>query len=240
MNVAISAETARLQTELLQLHLLHRDADAVCAAWRESARQKLGDRFHAMAAAEKEIREEEGQVVERRNVAALKNWGGNELEEKIRLLDVVLTTVWSWNETGGKYARTVRRFERWAEQVAGVIEARGYHLPPGQEMVFISDLDASWREDCGGLVRKLNEWRDVLVHDLWVNGVMGEEEVSSSLERILGGLRALVEDMLSELALMRAIEREAIVQENEWVQGMNREHEEAGNDTRAGAIWRVV
>lgn len=181
----------------------------------------------------------EGSVVERGNVAALTRWGGNELEEKIRLLDVVLSTVWAWNETGGRYARTVRRFERWAEKMVGVVEARGYQLRQGEEMVFISDLDASWRDDCAGLVRKLTEWRNVLLHDLWTEEVRGED-VPSSLDRVLGGLRALVDDMLSELGLMREIEREAVRQENEWVRGMNRDDDGVGNDTRAGAIWRVL
>ncbi|ROW14958.1 hypothetical protein VPNG_03303 [Cytospora leucostoma] len=46
-SVAASDEAARLQAELLQLHLLHRGADAVSAAWRASARERLGRRREA-------------------------------------------------------------------------------------------------------------------------------------------------------------------------------------------------
>jgi hypothetical protein len=159
------------------------------------------------------------------------------LEERTRLLDVVLSTVWAWNDTGGKYARLVRRFERWAEEVETVVEARGRDLRPGEEIVFVSDLDASWKGDCELLRRKLEEWRGVLRRDLRLEGV---RVVESSLERILGGLEALVDDMLSELALMVEIELEAIRQEDEWVRAMNRGDDGGGNDTRAGAIWRVL
>ncbi|RKU42247.1 hypothetical protein DL546_003375 [Coniochaeta pulveracea] len=238
-NIALSAETARLQTELLQLHLLRRDSDAVCAAWRESARRRLGDRFHALAAREREIRALEAAVVERGNVAALIHWGGgDQLEERTRLLDVVLSGVWAWNDTGGKYARVVRQFERWAEEMEGIVEARGGDLWPGEEVVFVSDLDASWKGECEPLGRKLEEWREVLRRDLRLE--RGKRVGESSLERIVAGLEALVDDMIAELALMVEIEREAIRREDEWVKSMNRSDDGGGNDTRAGAIWRVL
>jgi hypothetical protein len=179
----------------------------------------------------------ESAVVERGNVAALTHWGGDQLEERTRLLDVVLSSVWAWNDTGGKYARVVRRFERWAEEMEAVLDARGRELRPGEEVVFVSDLDASWKGDCEPLGRKLEEWREVLRHELRLEGAT---VVESSLERILHGLQAWVFDMLSELTLMVEIEREAIRQEDEWVKSMNRGDDGGGNDTRAGAIWRVL
>ncbi|KAG7290471.1 hypothetical protein NEMBOFW57_000473 [Staphylotrichum longicolle] len=50
-NVALSAETARLQTELLQLSLLHRRAHHVLGEWAGDARAKLRGRWDALDAA---------------------------------------------------------------------------------------------------------------------------------------------------------------------------------------------
>ncbi|OIW33261.1 hypothetical protein CONLIGDRAFT_695711 [Coniochaeta ligniaria NRRL 30616] len=238
-NIAITAETARLQTELLQLHLLHRDADAVSRQWEASARQKLGEKFARVAAEEERVRGGEGRMVEAVNAAAIRAWGrgrGKELEERVGLLDGVVTAVWGVGEKGGRYPRVVRRFERWAEGVRDVMLARE-RVRGGGEVVFVGDLDGSWKEDCAGLVRRLGECRDTL-------GFLGRGEGDavqggeSSLGRILRGVETLVDDMLAELELMLDIEREAVRGENEWVRGLNRS---AGEDDtpRAGAIWRA-
>ncbi|CAK7202630.1 hypothetical protein SEUCBS139899_005355 [Sporothrix eucalyptigena] len=149
-NVAISAETGRLQTTLLQLHLLHRDAATVTAEWHASARQALaGERFSGLAAEHAELVQMAGQRSESVNAAALQEWGdspsyGNDgpfdltLEEKIQALDSVLSGVWSLtgqdaahgqgqdksDAPTSRYVQVVRRFERWAQQTADLVAAR--------------------------------------------------------------------------------------------------------------------
>ncbi|KLU87465.1 hypothetical protein MAPG_06465 [Magnaporthiopsis poae ATCC 64411] len=62
---------------------------------------------------------------------------------------------------------------------------------------------------------------------------------SSSLAVVLAACRSLVHDMLAELDGMEQIEREALRQENEWIENMNRD--DSNDDTlKAGAIWRVL
>lgn len=249
--MAAGAETARLQTELLQLHLLHRDAATAARRWEASARRELGRKFARAAAEEERVREAEGRVAERVNAAALRAWAGGSgkgrgrreeegLEEKVRLLDGVVTAVWGVGERGGRYARVVRRFERWAEGVRDVVLARSRVDDPSLsgEVVFVSDLDASWKGDCTSLVRKLAECRDTLLFLGRGDGDAAVEGGESSLDRILDGVKTLVDDMLAELELMLDIEREAVRGENEWVRAVNRSGGE--DDTpRAGAIWRA-
>ncbi|CAK7230260.1 hypothetical protein SCUCBS95973_007514 [Sporothrix curviconia] len=149
-NIALSAETSRLQTTLLQLHLLHRDAAAVTAEWHASARQALaGERFAALVAEHAELAQMASKRAESMNAAALQAWAEDgsfdlTLEEKIQALDAVLAGIWSLAAAGqdpvhgqdkntnknkgnaptSRYVQVVRRFERWAQQTADLVAAR--------------------------------------------------------------------------------------------------------------------
>lgn len=194
-------------------------------------------------------------MIERRNTGALQSWGGTSsggartgntaLEEKIQVLDIVLSGLWSLGEPGGKYARVVRRFERWVERTMDVVEARrhkgGLGVLDGDEIMFVGELDSAWKDECAGLVRKLDSWRRQL-KDL---GDAPDDDTEatpsggrSSLAQILDGCRDMVHDMLAELNIMEQIERDALKQETDWIQKMNRD--EVGDDMpKAGAIWRA-
>ncbi|KAI0971652.1 hypothetical protein F4678DRAFT_431436 [Xylaria arbuscula] len=75
VNVAITAETSRLQTELLQLSLLHREAPSVSASWHTSARSKLGARFQELVAADEALQAIEREGAEERGLEDLIRWG---------------------------------------------------------------------------------------------------------------------------------------------------------------------
>ncbi|KAI0816335.1 hypothetical protein GGR55DRAFT_626404 [Xylaria sp. FL0064] len=191
VNVAITAETSRLQTELLQLSLLHREAHAVSTSWHASARSKLGARFQGLVDADEALRALEREGVEERGLEDLVRWGnargihGDDkdrrngdgsklpLDEKIRLLDQILNGAWALGEPGGRYQRTVRAFEDWASQVAEIRavqrggDMNGLLARSGgrdEEVgIFVSELDASaWKRDHAGLVRMLEGWRRTL------------------------------------------------------------------------------
>ncbi|KAI8635057.1 hypothetical protein F5Y19DRAFT_134446 [Xylariaceae sp. FL1651] len=80
VNVALTAETSRLQTELLQLSLLHREARAVSTSWHASARLKLGARFEELAAADRALRASEREGAEARGMRDLIRWGNADPE----------------------------------------------------------------------------------------------------------------------------------------------------------------
>ncbi|KAK3333425.1 hypothetical protein B0T19DRAFT_440187 [Cercophora scortea] len=266
-NIAISAETSRLQTELLQLHLLHADSTAVASQWRESAKHALSLRFAEVVRAGDDASRLETESVERANAAALLAWGGDGgrsrlVDEKVQVLDTVLCGLWSLGEPGGRHARVVRRFEKWVDRVVEVGEARrrwaageevgmGMVLLAGEENGKSLGLDGPWRDECRALRRRLDEWRrgvDSLERDCRQHVSVGEGEAPSSSERILDACVRLVRDMLAELDEMEMMEREAVAEENRWVRAVNRDGEVAGGggggrerDTpRAGAVWRVL
>ncbi|RBA09124.1 hypothetical protein FPRO05_06261 [Fusarium proliferatum] len=243
-NVAASAETSRLQTELLQLHLLHRDAPTVDATWRASAQRKLGERFSELASASKQIDDQEKAEVERENILALRKWAvGGGLEERIQILDAAIAGLWALEEPGGRYARVVRRFERWVDRMCEIEEARraGGALIQENDVLFIGELDSAWKDECAGLVRRLDTIKRQLdqLGDFAGDDQEGEPKDQSSLHRMVEGSRELVQGMLTELAVMDDIERDAIAREDEWIERMNRD-DELEDTPRAGAVWRAV
>lgn len=231
----------------MQLSLLHRDAPAVDAEWHESARQKLGSRFARLASDNESLLQLERQGVEAKNVAALVRWGSDRgLEEKVQILDEVLNGVWQLGEPGGRYQRVVAGFEEWADRMAAIVAAqRGGDveaLVDGEEVRFLSELDRGWKHDCISLQRKLDGWR-VSLREL---GDVADDDQGqrAGLGKMLDGSRALVHDMLSELAVMEQIERDATRAEDEWIERMNKAIEDEDDDTPAARayvpLWKLA
>lgn len=235
-----------MQTELLQLHLLHRDADSVATSWHASAKQRLGQRFAELARREEEVSRGEAEVEEARNLAALMAWGGGRgLDGKIQVLDAVLSGVWSLGEPNGRYARVVRKFEKWTDQTRRAVEARRVDgglgaLMDDDEVGFVTELDPAWKDEVSSMARKLDSWRRQLgqLGSGVFDGDQGEELKPCSLARLLSGCRSQVHGMLAELDLMEQIERDALAQETAWIRRMNRGDDES-DTPRAGAIWRA-
>ncbi|KAF9874085.1 hypothetical protein CkaCkLH20_08457 [Colletotrichum karsti] len=264
-NVALSAETSRLQTELLQLHLLHRELPVVTSQWHASARQKLSARHAELNKSSKELSALEADAAERINVFALHRWASSSpngknrgvLEEKIQRLDALLTALWSLDSPGGKHNRLVRAFERWASSLSELEAARARAdddadpsglLDANLDVRFGGGLDARWKDECAALVRRLEGWqtqlRDLAYHEeeaVEEEIDEGKEAQASSLKRMLDGCGSLVKDMLGELAVMEEIEAAAVERETEWIRKMNRRGDDGKRDTpRAGAIWRTI
>lgn len=234
-NIAISAETAKLQNELLQLHLLHKDAHRVDKEWRASAERKLRAKFHAVVDRNDALNHLEAEERGKINAAALKSWQdtgtpGWGLEEKVQVLDEIITGVWNLEEPGGKYARVVRRFERWLSKCHGILDTRTKGIED-EVVVFIDELDNSWKDDCEALGRKLEKWRDNLKD-------LGSPDSGSNLAMVVEGCRTLVRGMLTELIVMAQIEKDAMRTELDWIKSMNDESMDDEAAT-AGAIWRV-
>lgn len=249
-NIAISAETSRLQTELLQLSLIHREAGSITREWHKSAKQKLGKRFTDVAREHDSICQEERAGIEERNVAALVRWGKNDsgkqdLEEKVQLLDQVLDGVWNFSEPRGRYNKVVERFGDWADRMAAIVSMQNSgnanNLVQGNDVLFVSDLDTSWKVDCASLNRKLEGWKAML-QQIGAAPRDGDEKQKSSLSRILTGCTSLVHDMLAELEIMQEIEREARRAEDRWIEKMNEELKIGDNEAMDSEppLWKMI
>lgn len=172
------------------------------------------------------------------NAAALRKWKeagtpGWGLDEKVQVLDEVVTGVWNLGESGGKYGRVVRRFERWLSRCQGILAARESEDGVGDvDVVFVEELDGAWKDDCLILGKKLETWRDQL------RGLEAAEK-GSSLAAVGDGCRSLVKGMLTELSVMSQIERDVMKREREWIKSMNDDVSDDEKDMLvAGACWR--
>ncbi|XWX01713.1 hypothetical protein V2A60_009742 [Cordyceps javanica] len=259
-NVAAAAETARLQGTLLQLHLLHRDAGAAERQWHASAKAKLGTRFRALRDAHRTLVDREAAAAEADNAAALRRWASGDtqpLDAKVRALDAALSGVWAMSEPGGKYARAVRRFERWVERVMDLEEARdsgtiglwasgrssGGGGGGGEEALFVPELEPAWAVECAGMALKLEGWQDQLDGAASPHDDPDETDgPTTGLGRMLDGARSLVADMLAELTAMEEIRQAAVTREENWIESMNRDDDDDESDAppRAGAVWRAL
>ncbi|KAG5957749.1 hypothetical protein E4U58_005691 [Claviceps cyperi] len=260
-NIAASAATSKLQAELLQLHLLHRDAGAVYAEWQASAEDTLRDRFHGLKVGSEEVAERERSALEGENMLALRQWArggaaGRDLEGRIQVLDEVVTALWVLSEPVGRYARLVRRFERFVDRACDAEDARGSFLGERErererewealDGLFVEELDAGWKGEVATLTRRLEMWKGQFqsIDDFVGSGTgcaAGEGGSASALERMLEGVRGLLQAMLDELYAMEEMEALVLAREEAWIEQMNmREEEQQDGEVQAGAIWRVV
>jgi hypothetical protein len=208
--------------------------------WKVSAKRKLGAKFQAVADRNSALVELEIQETAKINAAALRKWEdlgmpGLGLDEKIQVLDEVVTGVWNMGESGGKYSRVVRKFERWLSLCQDVLEARTHEgeIDDDNEILFLEELDAGWEDDCHVLERKLETWRARLTD-------LGSPEDGSSLATIVSGCRSLIRAMLTELSVMGQIERDAMHMEADWIKTMNGDvSEDDENIPGVGAAWRL-
>lgn len=239
VNIALSAATTRLQSELLQLHLLHQDADQVALEWNASAKRKLRDKFEHVAQQRRRVADMEEQRVAQINAMALHEWEqvgapGMSLEEKIQVLSESLTGVWNLSEPDGRYERLVRRFERWLSRCHTIRESRNRNHEPPEDMMFVEPLDEKWKGECRLLKRKVEGWHEQLQH-------LGTLPEGSSVAQVINGCHTLVRGVQAELATMTQIEHDAVTTENAWIRSMNDDNASDQDDTPppAGAIWRA-
>jgi hypothetical protein len=239
---------------LLQLSLLHREVGAVTREWHESAKKKIGKRFRDAATEHEGICVGERDGIEKRNVAALLGWcsrdargdaGALGLAEKLQSLGQVLDGVWAFSEPGGRYSRVVEAFDVWARQMTDIMamRKRGHadELVRETEVLFVSDLDARWKDECPGLARKLEAWRRML-EEMGSAPDEPDEGPKSSLPRVLEGCASLVTDMLTELEIMQEMEKESRRTEDDWIEMMNVElkigdHEAMDRET---PLWKLM
>lgn len=206
--------------------------------WRASAKRKLGERFQSVVDRNNELVQQEVEEIGKINAIALKNWEdigapGWGLDEKIQVLDEIVTGVWNLGAPSGKYGRIIRRFERWLSRCQGILASRqDDEAPENGEVVFLEELDHTWKDDCLLIERKLDVWKSSL-RDL------GIPDEGSSLATVVNGYSSLVEGMLEELRVLAQIERDAIAMERDWIKMMNDDGSDDDVDTyTAGAIWR--
>ncbi|CBX95083.1 hypothetical protein LEMA_P114980.1 [Plenodomus lingam JN3] len=212
-------EISNLQTELLQLHLLHQSCNDVCRQWELSAKRSFRTRFEEVASLHQTMLEHERAGQEQKNLQSLIDWSTGRsptgLAEHIQALSAPLHELPSLVEPGGRLQRQVAAFEHWISWVQDVRRARQDPTTAATTTGSrtIEGLGDSWKSENTSLVRKLASFARALDTLDAAPPTPG-----SSLACIVQSCKALMAAALEELQLMHVIEAELVAKEQGWVE----------------------
>ncbi|KKK23116.1 hypothetical protein AOCH_007457 [Aspergillus ochraceoroseus] len=219
-------EIAALQTELLQLSLLHESSLRQNTAWETGAEAQLRSKYDLVAADYRGILGAENESQRKVNGQALQYWLKNAHErngqqgfaEQIQLLSRVAQEVYDLSDgLGGRYAVVVLEFENWFQRVEELRNARLLQVGGLGPVVFIDPLDHAWKEEVNTLIMKL-ELASRQLQSLDILGYREEELLgSSALLRTAKGLDEMTRLMVEELNAIRKIEIDTVKSEEMWV-----------------------
>ncbi|KAB8233580.1 uncharacterized protein BDW43DRAFT_310938 [Aspergillus alliaceus] len=224
-------EVAALQTELLQLSLLHLSSLREDTEWKGSAERQLRTKYDAVAEQYRGVVTGEKEYQQQLNGQALHCWLKNSIEhngrqvfaEQIQVLSQVAQEVCDLSGfLGGRYTLAVQEFESWFRKAEEIKTCRRYQ--GGSDLViFIDPLDHTWKEEVHTLTLKL----ELCSRQLQSLDILGYGEVErlqgSSLYRTAKGLDDMVNSMIEEMDTIRKIEADIVRSERQWVSQLSQQ-----------------
>jgi hypothetical protein len=235
-------EAVSLQTELLQLQLLHENAEHVARDWEVSAKRNLRHKFEEVASLHHVTLEQERAGQEQENLQAWLQWARSSPshceEQHIEYLSGPLHELPSLIEPGGRVWRLVDTFSRWMSLAEEIRTARQSGTGDESEARTISGLDDSWKAEHTAVLRKVMTFLQAL------DELYHPTHHGSSIHSIFNSCRALLDGLRDELFTMQAIEAETVAMEKEWVESrLNRIASGVGVDLvdmgLEKAAWRM-
>jgi hypothetical protein len=235
-------EAVSLQTELLQLQLLHENAEHVARDWEVSAKRNLRHKFEEVASLHHVTLEQERAGQEQENLQAWLQWARSSPshceEQHIEYLSGPLHELPSLIEPGGRVWRLVDTFSRWMSLAEEIRTARQSGTGDESEARTISGLDDSWKAEHTAVLRKVMTFLQAL------DELYHPTHHGSSIHSIFNSCRALLDGLRDELFTMQAIEAETVAMEKDWVESrLNRIASGVGVDLvdmgLEKAAWRM-
>ncbi|KAL1970478.1 hypothetical protein VTN77DRAFT_4122 [Rasamsonia byssochlamydoides] len=222
-------DVAALQTEYLQLYLLHSSSSQRNAEWRTNSEKELRKKYDSVAGLYRVLLAEERDAQHLLNVRALHHWSANtqknhscsDFAAQIQTLSRVIQEVMDLSEPhGGRYTKAVRIFEDWLERAVQIRDKRRRsETAPldtlDEEPDFIDPLDRAWK----GEINALNAKVELCLRELQNLDIAPLDELGNpdaALLRIANGHKDLLISMMEELKAMRTIESEIVGLERSW------------------------
>ena len=218
LNDKSFTETAFLQMELTQLHLLHRSSTATHAQWEKSAEWSLQRQFETLSRQHVELKEIACESQALINQSALLLWcrqvSDVDVAEKVKLLSRCILDIDSMLNSESQLPLVLRQFEVWSSRASRIQNPRRYSdHAVGLSLEFVETIGDGWIAEVESLNKKLS----CLSRDL---DSLGDAHEESSVSRVLVMLKSIVSSVFVELKLIRSIEYEVMIQEASWVQDM--------------------
>jgi hypothetical protein len=250
-------ETIALQTELLQLYLLHSSTIQQIAEWKSAAERQLRDKYDEVATSYRTILDEERRIQEQFNLEALYDWSvesasladhnpGVSFQEEIQNFSRVTQEIADMTADGsGRYALAVQVFEHWLDRVEYIQRSRVNQYDDGDPQ-YIDSLGSVWRNEVDDLTIKaelcLRELSKVTIFVIDENEFC-EKHGSSALVQTARKHRDVLMCVIDELKSMRAVESETVSLEQAWIARAADQINVGVEVDRAGirtGIWRTM
>ncbi|BCS19007.1 uncharacterized protein APUU_11835A [Aspergillus puulaauensis] len=219
-------EVGALQTELLQLSLLHKSGLERNDQRERDAESKLRRKYDSVAGNYRAILDVEKETQRQLNGQALHHWLKNAREhngqqgfaEQIQLLSLIAQEVYDIDDShSGRYTMAILEFESWLQRVEEVQEARMSRVGGQCADDFINPIHRDWKDETNALIMKL-ELASRQLQSLDISGYGDLEALdNSALLRVVKSLGALVHQMGEELGIIRKIEADIVKSETTWV-----------------------
>lgn len=215
-------DISALQTELLQLSLLHSSMMQKQTEWKLKSESHLRNKYEGVATQYQTLVADETKRQYELNVHALGLWqlncrehrGPHDFTEQIQILSQVPQDISDMIDGDGDYSRAVKEFETWLGQAELVRQNResGYI-----DVAFVDPLPQSWKEPIHTLHAKL----ELCLRQLQVLDILGFGQVErldqSAVARVATTLSDLMQLMLQEIRAMRILEVEVVRSERESI-----------------------
>ncbi|GIJ84666.1 hypothetical protein Asppvi_003515 [Aspergillus pseudoviridinutans] len=247
-------EIAALQTELLQLSLLHSSSLQQMAALEAGSEEQLQTKYDAVAKTYRAIVGDEKKCQRLLNGQALNRWLENASEHggrqnfaaQIQVFSQLVQDVCDLTDSlGGRYTMLVQEFEEWFRKVQAIESMRLHrHQGDASHVVFIDPLDRVWKDEVHAMTMKL-EQSLMQLQSLDIAGYDGPEQVpaDAALVRTAKGLDVMIASMVDELKAIRRIEAQIVRLERQWVSQLTAElaatHPRDARGPRPG-MWRTA
>ncbi|KAF2823421.1 hypothetical protein CC86DRAFT_328720 [Ophiobolus disseminans] len=211
----LSPEIISLQSELLQLHLLHKTSAKVSQQWDLNARSGLRERFEEVASLHQAMLEYERAGQEQKNVQALLGWSAEMssvgLIACIQILSGPLHELPLLVEPGGRFQRLVGEFGSWISRVEHIWSDRTCSTTDNSNLDYVEGLGDMWKGENVALIRKVTSF----ARDL---DQVRQPSSASSIASIVSTCKALLKGLSDELHMMQVVEADVVHKEKEWVE----------------------
>ncbi|BCR95690.1 uncharacterized protein AKAW2_20630S [Aspergillus luchuensis] len=225
-------EIAALQTELLQLSLVHLSSCKQHIEWETTAEARLRSDYNLVASDYRAALGDEKEYQRQLNGNALHHWLENTRErneqrgfaEQIRILSQVAEEVYNLSDNlEGRHTVAVQDFEAWFQRVEEIRTFRLHHGRNLDQVVFVDPLNHGWRDETSALVMKL----ELCLRQLQSLDILGYGDPGplgdSALFRTAKGLEEMASMMIEELNTIRKIESDVVKSERDWVSQLARQ-----------------
>lgn len=218
-------DIAALQTELLQLTLLHASARDQDVQWQQASEEELRKKFESVSRTYQSLRADEQDAQRRLNLQALHSWSQvarhGDFAAQIQTLSRVIQDISDLlNPDEGRYSHVVAAFEDWLDTVQRTKARRETSLTDPEEL-FVPPLGRSWTEQVRDLTARmelhLRELQSLDIPTSFNGDVRTGDLADSALVRVVRAHQEILSAAIDELKTMRAIELDVVRSERAWV-----------------------